>query len=164
MEDVARMAEEEVECEYLSYHRFHTLFGLDLYKSRSRSLANKLIAVVIFHEYMLHAKSTRLLRSQFLTFESGYTNSNDAITISLVSPSLSGIQKLHSFQPKFTYPIFGDEEQIFGYKGLKINLRSNISDLRPHLAIKYDKKTKPIGEEEPLDINAVLEEFLPKSM
>jgi histone acetyltransferase 1 len=99
-----------------------------------------------------------------LTSPQGYTNSNDAITISLVAPSSTGVRKLHSFSPKFTYPIFGDEEQIFGYKGLNISLRYNISDLRPNLNIKYDKKTKPIGDEEPLDINAVLEDFLPKSM
>ena len=73
------------------------------------------------------------------------------------------VKSLYSFHPKFTYPIFGDEEQIFGYKDLKINLRYNISDMRPNLSISYNKKTKPIGDEEPLDIKAVLEDFLPKS-
>lgn len=25
--------------------------------------------------------------------------------------------------PKFTYPVFGDDETVWGYKGLKINVR-----------------------------------------
>lgn len=28
-----------------------------------------------------------------------------------------------SFNPEFTYPIFGDKEKIFGYKGLDIQVR-----------------------------------------
>jgi hypothetical protein len=27
-----------------------------------------------------------------------------------------------TFEPRFTYPIFGQEEQIFGYEGLQINV------------------------------------------
>lgn len=63
-----------------------------------------------------------------------------------------------------TYSIFGNEEQIFGYKGLKINLRYNASDMRPHLAISYNKKFKAVGDTEPTDVKAVLEEYLPKSL
>lgn len=63
-----------------------------------------------------------------------------------------------------TYSIFGDEEQIFGYQGLKINLRYNVCDMRPNLQINYGKKFKTVGETEPTDIKAVLDDFLPKSM
>jgi histone acetyltransferase 1 len=61
-----------------------------------------------------------------------------------------------------SYSIFGDEEQIFGYKGLKINLRYNASDMRPNFQIMYNKKFKAVGDTEPTDVKAVLEDFLPK--
>jgi histone acetyltransferase 1 len=28
------------------------------------------------------------------------------------------------FHPKFTYPVFGDDEKIWGYKGLNVEVRS----------------------------------------
>ncbi|TVY68765.1 Histone acetyltransferase type B catalytic subunit, partial [Lachnellula suecica] len=87
------------------------------------------------------------------------TNSNDAINISLIAPS----KTLSTFHPKFTYPIFGDEESIFGYQGLKINLKYNSNDMRPNLQILYTKKYKPVGDVEPTDLKAALEEFLPKT-
>jgi histone acetyltransferase 1 len=31
-------------------------------------------------------------------------------------------QDIVEFNPSFTYPIFGENEQIFGYKGLFINV------------------------------------------
>ncbi|TWU73644.1 histone acetyltransferase 1 [Metarhizium rileyi] len=92
-------------------------------------------------------------------------NSNDAFNISLVSPSKSGLRLIGSFHPNFTYPIFGDEEKIFGYKDLKISLRFRANDMRPHLETTYSKKlSPPAGVEEPTDINAVLQDgsHLPK--
>lgn len=35
------------------------------------------------------------------------------------------------FHPKFTYPIFGDDETVFGYKGLKISVSPPFSDPLP---------------------------------
>jgi histone acetyltransferase 1 len=62
-----------------------------------------------------------------------------------------------------TYSIFGNEERIFGYQGLKINLRYNACDMRPGLQITYNKKFKPVGETAPTDLKAILENYLPKS-
>lgn len=62
-----------------------------------------------------------------------------------------------------TYSIFGEEEQIFGYKGLRINLRFNAHDMRPNLQILYNRKFKAVGETEATDVKAALEDFLPKS-
>ena len=83
------------------------------------------------------------------------SNSTESFHISLVAPSKSGLQHIASFHPKFTYPIFGDEEQIFGYKDLKIDLRYRANDMRPHLKVS-GKKAPPMGEDEPLDIKAEL--------
>ncbi|KAF4121234.1 histone acetyltransferase 1 [Geosmithia morbida] len=96
--------------------------------------------------------------------EEWFTHSNDALNISLVAPSKSGLQSVAAFHPNFTYPIFGDEERIFGYQGLKINLRYRANDMRPHLKVSYSKKFKPVGDNEPTDIAAILKEgnHLPK--
>ncbi len=63
-----------------------------------------------------------------------------------------------------SYSIFGDEESIFGYQGLKINLRYNACDMRPGLQITYNKKFKQVGETGPTDLKAILEPYLPKGM
>jgi histone acetyltransferase 1 len=79
----------------------------------------------------------------------------------LVRSRESGLEKIESFHPTFSYPIFGEQEQIFGYKGLKINLQFNASDVRPQLSVSSTKKFQTLGEAEALDINSTLKEFLP---
>ncbi|KAE8442894.1 hypothetical protein EG329_002566 [Mollisiaceae sp. DMI_Dod_QoI] len=91
------------------------------------------------------------------------SNSNEALEVSLVIPGIGAPKTLHTFHPTFTYAIFNEEERIFGYKGLKANIRYNACDMRPSLQITYDKKFRTVGETEPLDIKAVLEPFLPKT-
>src|ERR1700709_1146554 len=103
------------------------------------------------------------LPSKLTIPSTGSTDSNSAVHISLVTPGVGGTKALHTFNPKFTYPIFGDEERIFGYQGLKINLRYNACDMRPGLQITYAKKFKPVGETEPTDLKAIFENYLPKS-
>ncbi|XXG96737.1 hypothetical protein Hte_003028 [Hypoxylon texense] len=90
------------------------------------------------------------------------TSANDALTISLVRPGVSSdIETITSFNPRFTYPIFGEEEQIFGYKGLKINLKYDARDLRPNLTVSCARKYPTVGDVEALDIKEKLKEFLP---
>ncbi|KAK9462479.1 acyl-CoA N-acyltransferase [Lipomyces oligophaga] len=62
-------------------------------------------------------------------------DSNKAISISLIQPDGSVVGK--PFHPKFTYPIFGDSETIYGFKDLKIELRFSASDLLPYLQVSY---------------------------
>ncbi|KAG6007083.1 histone acetyltransferase 1 [Claviceps maximensis] len=98
-------------------------------------------------------------------FTDWLADSNDALSVSLVSPSKSGLRLVDTFHPKFTYPIFGDDEKIFGYKNLRINLRYRANDMRPHLDVTYSNKLTPsAGVDEPTDVKAVLEEgnHLPK--
>lgn len=101
-----------------------------------------------------------------LIYGTGLQDSNDALNISLVAPSKSGLNTIATFHPKFTYSIFGDDEKIFGYKGLKIQLRYRANDMRPHLRLAYSKKFKPVGEHEPTDVVGTLEEggHLPKGL
>ncbi|KAI5928420.1 histone acetyl transferase HAT1-like protein [Camillea tinctor] len=88
-------------------------------------------------------------------------SSNEALTLSLVKPTSSGIEKIETFSPKFTYAIFGEDERIFGYKGLKINLQYDARDLRPNVSIASSKKFAAVGDVESLDIKTTLKEFLP---
>ncbi|KAL2172790.1 hypothetical protein VTG60DRAFT_2609 [Thermothelomyces hinnuleus] len=94
--------------------------------------------------------------------EAWSTPSNDALLLSLVTPSATGVKTIgHSFHPKFTYSLFGDNEEIFGYKDLEINLRYNANDMRPNLSVTYSKKFPGVGDTEATDINGVLREILP---
>ncbi|KAI0389412.1 histone acetyltransferase type B catalytic subunit [Xylariaceae sp. FL0594] len=88
-------------------------------------------------------------------------DANDAITLSLVRPNASSIEKVASFNPKFTFPIFGKDETIFGYKGLKINLQYDARNLRPHFSMSSSKKFNSVGEVEALDVRELMKEFLP---
>lgn len=61
---------------------------------------------------------------------------NDVMHITMVTKAEKDqkeVNNLFTFQPTWTYPIVGDDETISGYKGLKIHLRYNASDMRPHL-------------------------------
>ena len=72
-------------------------------------------------------------------------------------------QAISTFHPQFTYPIFGDEEQIFGYQNLRINLRFSAHDLHPNLEVLYDKKFKVVGDTKAEDIGETLKEWIPGS-
>lgn len=67
--------------------------------------------------------------------ETWTTSTNDALTISLVDEN--GAVK---FKPAFTYPIYGDAEQVFGYKNLQIFLAFDSITMKPFLNVKYDEK------------------------
>ncbi|KAJ5907720.1 hypothetical protein N7495_000402 [Penicillium taxi] len=87
-------------------------------------------------------------------------DANDAIHITVVQPGETKPQTLSSFHPQFTYSIFGDEEQIFGYKGLIIRLRFAAHDLRPHLHISYDQKFNAVDDTVADDVLETLREFV----
>ncbi|PNS19452.1 hypothetical protein CAC42_7296 [Sphaceloma murrayae] len=86
------------------------------------------------------------------------TNSNEAFTISIQQ----GAKEVESFNPEFTYPIYGEEEAIFGYQGLDISLALAAHNLRPHLSIKYKKQFPPQGEIRATEVREPLREFLPE--
>ena len=92
----------------------------------------------------------------------GSSNANEALEISFVQAAPGSPRTLSSFRPQFTYPIFGDEERIFGYQNLKLNLRFAAHDLRPNLEVLYDKKFKPIGDTKATDIEETLKEWSPE--
>ncbi|KAL9577912.1 MAG: hypothetical protein Q9212_006063 [Teloschistes hypoglaucus] len=90
------------------------------------------------------------------------SNANEALHISFVQAGQSEPVTLSTFHPRFTYPIFGDEECIFGYQGLAIKLRFTAHDLLPNLTVSYDKEFRPVDEVGPLDIEDALREWIPR--
>ena len=93
----------------------------------------------------------------------GSSNANEAIKLSIVQADETSPKTLSSFHPQFTYPIFGEEERIFGYQGLKIHLRLAAHDAYPNIEISYDKKFKAVGETTAADIGEVLKDWVPAS-
>ena len=92
----------------------------------------------------------------------GSSDANEAVSIELVQAGEHGPRTIQRFHPKFTYPIFGDEQRIFGYKDLGITFRLSAHDLRPNFIISYEKRYPPVGETRALDVGAVLEDFVPE--
>ena len=91
------------------------------------------------------------------------SDANEAVRLNLVQPGEGQIQIVQDFHPKFTYPIFGEEERIFGYKGLDINVRFSAHDLRPNVSIAYERRFPSVGDTVALDIDAALRNWLPDS-
>ncbi|KAL8916418.1 MAG: hypothetical protein Q9172_006314, partial [Xanthocarpia lactea] len=90
------------------------------------------------------------------------TNANEALDISFVQAGQQSPVKLSTFRPKFTYPIFGEEECIFGYQGLNITIRFAAHDLLPNVSVKYDKMFKTVNDTKALDIEKTLKEWIPE--
>jgi len=93
----------------------------------------------------------------------GSTDANEAVEISIIQAAAGSPKTLSTFHPRFTYPIFGEEERIFGYQGLRIILRFSAHLLRPNIEILHDKKFKAVGDTKAQDIEGTLREWTPES-
>lgn len=99
----------------------------------------------------------------------GLADANEAISINLFREKDSEQGKdaqvapvwEEPFHPDHTYSIFGEEEKIFGYQDLHVDLNFRAHDMRPRLDVRYKKEWKPLGETKAMDIKAMLKEFLP---
>lgn len=80
----------------------------------------------------------------------------------MVQPVETKLNTLSTFRPEFTYPIFGEEETIFGYKGLNIRMRFSAHDLRLNVHISYNEKFKTVADVAPVDLLTTLDPWLPK--
>lgn len=83
-------------------------------------------------------------------------SSNDVLKLSIVDD-----YGVASFHPTFTYPIFGDSEQIFGFRDLQIELRFDSVSFLTLLLVhaKESLPNKDLGKE----IIDKLKEYLPSS-
>ncbi|KAJ3276517.1 histone acetyltransferase 1 [Terramyces sp. JEL0728] len=70
------------------------------------------------------------------------------------------IEQPVEFHPQFTYPVFGDEEHVFGYKDLKIKLYYSSGSLIPYLSISSSSQIREGAK--PQDILKILKPYIPK--
>ncbi|KAG0324593.1 histone acetyltransferase 1 [Dissophora globulifera] len=92
------------------------------------------------------------------------TNSSEAINIRLVKAAPGtgddeDEQDIIEFNPVFTYPMFGEQEQIFGYKDLAVNLEFASGSLASCFSMGYKEK-KPTADK----IYTTMKDFLPKDI
>ncbi|KAG9061586.1 histone acetyltransferase 1 [Linnemannia hyalina] len=86
-------------------------------------------------------------------------NSSEAVNIRLAVPGSGDDDDeddIIEFNPEFTYPIFGEQEQIFGYKDLMINLEFASGSLASCFSMGYKEK-KPTADK----IYSTMKDFLP---
>ncbi|KNE65907.1 hypothetical protein AMAG_09872 [Allomyces macrogynus ATCC 38327] len=65
-----------------------------------------------------------------------------------------------SFHPVFTYPFYGTDQQIAGYRNPRVLIRSSTASLVTHVSATYDAKS----HEATLDLVQPLLEFLPSDL
>ncbi|MCJ1464726.1 histone acetyltransferase 1 [Pseudocyphellaria aurata] len=95
--------------------------------------------------------------------EDWLSDSSQAVEISIVQAGQASPNTLSTFHPKFTYPIFGEEERIFGYKNLRVHFRFAAHDLSSNVQINYDRKLKPVGNTKALDVEETLKDWIPST-
>ncbi|KAI9446791.1 acyl-CoA N-acyltransferase [Lactarius indigo] len=92
------------------------------------------------------------------------TNSNEALHLSLVRATtdkegLGDNESYENFHPTFTYPIYGEDEKIYGYTDLVIDLRFASGSLAQFLDIKYSEKLTSSSTLD--DVRGTLQNFIP---
>ena len=98
-----------------------------------------------------------------ITF-TGASNANESISISICQPGPDAPQALSNFHPEFTELFFGQNQSIFGYRNLAVDLRFAAHDLYPNVKISYDEKFKSVGETKATNLPKILKEYLPQCM
>ena len=83
-------------------------------------------------------------------------DSNEAVEITLRS------SEPKIFHPDFTYPIFGDAETIYGYKGLKVKLWYAPWDFRGYVNVTWREKISASLGIEAQDVIGTLREYIPE--
>lgn len=92
------------------------------------------------------------------------SDANEALTLSLVrsqedKEALAENESYIEFHPNFTYPIYGEDEKIYGYNDLVIDLRFASGSLAQYLSVKYSEK---LGSSSTVDdVEGTLAGFIP---
>jgi len=89
------------------------------------------------------------------------SDANEALTLSLVrsSEDLAEDESYLNFHPSFTYPIFGEDEKIYGYRDLVIDLKFASGSLVQYLSVKNSEKLGSTSTVD--DIEGTLGNFIP---
>jgi len=92
------------------------------------------------------------------------SDANESLTLSLVrsqedKKALWEDESYETFHPSFTYPIYGEDEKIYGYKDLVIDLRFASGSLEQYLSVSYSEKLPSTSTVD--DVEGTLREFIP---
>ncbi|KAN0075406.1 Acyl-CoA N-acyltransferase [Tylopilus felleus] len=96
---------------------------------------------------------------------SGWTvDSSQALVLSLVraqedKQALGDDESYEGFHPTFTYPIYGEDEKIYGYQDLVIDFRFASGSLAELLSIRYAGKLPSSSTVD--DVEGILGSFIP---
>ena len=88
-------------------------------------------------------------------------DSVEAMSLSLHDPK-TGDAVESDIPPVFTYPLYGESQAIYGYKGLKIRILFAADDMEPCVDINFDQQAPVIGEVKPEDVAHPLKEVMPE--
>ncbi|KAG0705310.1 acyl-CoA N-acyltransferase [Suillus ampliporus] len=91
-------------------------------------------------------------------------DANEALALSLVRAEedkqvLGNEETYEEFHPTFTYPIYGEDEKIYGYQDLVIDLRFASGSLAPYLSVRYAQKLDASTTVD--NVEGILKEFIP---
>lgn len=91
-------------------------------------------------------------------------DANEALTLTLVRAEedkqvLGGEETYEEFHPTFTYPIYGEEEKIYGYQDLVIDLRFASGSLAQYLSVRHAQKLDASTTVD--NVEGILKEFIP---
>ncbi|KNZ80207.1 Histone acetyltransferase type B catalytic subunit [Termitomyces sp. J132] len=91
------------------------------------------------------------------------SDANEALKLTLVRSTEDtesfAEDELYGFHPTFTYPIYGEDEKLYGYQGLEIDLRFASGSLIQYLNIKYTNKLDSTSTVD--DVEGILSRFIP---
>jgi histone acetyltransferase 1 len=87
---------------------------------------------------------------------------NDAVHLKLIRNEADIEDDRHVFHPEYTHQLFGDSENIFGYKKLRVNCYYSAQALKLYVSVSYAEKIKPAEgvEVEADDVLSTLKEKL----
>lgn len=70
-------------------------------------------------------------------------DANDVLRFKLVKSAEDMEDESKEFLPEMCHQIYGDNENIFGYRGLKISLYMSAASLRSYVAVSHEDKVDP---------------------
>ena len=115
-------------------------------------------------ENMFRLSNGQATTKRLKTDDEAYkSNANDCLTLHVINNTVQSSswppRPVASFKPDFTHQIFGDDEQILGYKDLAIEIYFSQQDFRACVEISYtDKVHKAV------DIFKTLTEHFPAGL
>ncbi|KAF7796919.1 hypothetical protein EIP86_008104 [Pleurotus ostreatoroseus] len=101
-----------------------------------------------------------------LNAEEWTADANEALTLSLVRAQedkevLTSEEEYEGFHPSFTYPIYGEDEKLYGYKDLVIDLKFASGSLTTYLGVSHSAQLPTAAAETIDDVEGLLSEFVP---